>query len=142
MYQFQIYINDIQSNLLELNYKLLFQHLNKGKSPIEQYMTALKETMQEILFNQEGLKDFWAKVNRAPNQFHHLHLVYRKKELLNLPWQMAIDENRYPFLFISKSTSTVSTKGSFLLKPAPLKLLVMISSPEDLGVDGRLQYEA
>jgi tetratricopeptide (TPR) repeat protein len=137
MRQHIISFNAIEARLLAEQYQLLFRHFEEGNGPRAQYLATLKATMQQILFSQDGLKDFWLAVKDNPQQQYHLHLVYKVKELLNLPWQLAVDGN----VCISKNTSPVKRQGSLLPHPGPLKLLVMISSPEDLDIHHRLSYE-
>lgn len=135
MYQHIITFNTTETRLLREQYQLLFRHLEEGKGPREQYLAALKQTMQRILFNQAGLKDLWQQVKEDTQHPYHLHLVYKEKELLNLPWQLAVGER----IYISKSTSRVGESEP--PHPGPLKVLIMISSPEDLDIHHRLSYE-
>lgn len=140
MHQHTIQFNYGQLNLLNNQYAHLFPHFESGEGPREQYIAALKKTMQEKLLSQSGLRDFWEQVRNEPQQYHHLHLVYKQKELLNLPWQMAIDEEKYSNVYISKGTEPVKS-GPLQPDAGPLQLLVMISSPDDLTINGRLSYE-
>lgn len=140
MYEHVINFDPVQLRLLQDQHLLLFRHFEGGQGPREQYLAMLKKTMQEMLLRQSGLTHFWSKVYNEPKQYHHLHLVYKEKELLNLPWQMAVGDDNFSQVYISKGTAPVKAAP---LEPAtgPLQLLVMISSPDDLDLQHRLSHE-
>jgi tetratricopeptide (TPR) repeat protein len=129
------------SMVLKKAYGKFMHKLNLGKAIQPSYLAALTLVMQEQLYAQEALTAFWQKIEVAPESTYHLHLIHRDKELLNLPWQMAIDEEKHPSVYISKGFITEKLSVDYIPQAGPLKILIMISSPEDEHVDKRLSYE-
>ncbi|WP_315821244.1 hypothetical protein [Paraflavitalea speifideaquila] len=69
-----------------------------------EYLADLTDTMSGLLHQQKGMEAFWQTVQTQPQHSYHLHLTHKDKALLNLPWQMAIDRDAYPSLYVSKGT--------------------------------------
>ena len=127
--------------VLKKAYGKFLHKLNLGKTIQPAYLGALTLVMRQQLYAQEALAAFWENVEAAPESTHHLHLMHRDKELLNLPWQMAIDENKHPSVYISKGFTIEQQLAAYTPQAGPLKVLIMISSPEDEKADKRLSYE-
>ena len=119
-------------------YKKLTHYLETGESLPPEYFIRLRQSMQDVLYDQKELAGFWEAAQKG--DYHHLHLTHEDKALLNLPWQIAIDTTVYPSVHISKGLPS-SVMTPLTPQPGPLRILVMISSPEDLGHDKRLSYE-
>ena len=132
---------EAETNLLHAQYQALLKHLEKGRGLLQEDLPDIRNTMQNILHGQEGLQDFWKQVREHPYEHYQLHLVHADKDLLNLPWQLAVDDVQYPFVRISKGLPSAKSLASYKPRPGPLKILIMISSPEDADVSNRLSYE-
>ncbi|SIO46044.1 tetratricopeptide repeat protein [Chitinophaga niabensis] len=126
---------------LKKGYGKLLHKLNLGKTLDAAYLAALTLAMREQLYAQKKLTAFWQKAAAAPESTHHLHLVHRDKELLNLPWQMAIDGDKHPSVYISKGFIAEQPSAVYTPQAGPLKILIMISSPEDEQAYKRLSFE-
>lgn len=126
---------------LRKEYETLLHKLGQGKKLYPDYLGELTETMRALLYNQAGLQAFWQQVGEKPQEHYHLHLTHTDKTLLNLPWQMAIDEELHPFVYVSKGAAGMESLPVYQPKEGPLKILVMISSPADHAVERRLSYE-
>ena len=81
--------------------------------------------------------------------YYRLLLRHRDNEILNLPWNMAIDKNSGKSLgtirqlYLCKGISDYFKEDAhFTTTAAPLKVLVMVSAPEDLGIAEWFSYEA
>lgn len=71
-----------------------------------------------------------------------LHLTHARNDLLNLPWQLAFEADRGIDLLISKGlTTSLQLQAHQPTNPLPLKVLIMIASPEGQQIKGRLNYE-
>jgi tetratricopeptide (TPR) repeat protein len=105
----------------------------------------LKEKLTQAIANNEPLNKVLSQINSS-GDFYHANLFHPDTEILNLPWEIAIDPvsqqplNEIDRLFISKNCLDTPRKEQNL-KGGPLKVLVMISSPKDVHVKGRLNYE-
>jgi tetratricopeptide (TPR) repeat protein len=129
------------TEVLKNAYGKLLHKINLGKTLDPAYLAALTQRMRELLYAQEALTTFWQTVEATPDNTYHLHLMHRDKELLNLPWQMAIDDYKHPAVYISKGSTAAQPPVAYTPQAGPLKILVMISSPADEHVSKRLSYE-
>lgn len=141
MYHHQLVFTDDDRAKLKKRYHALMQKLEMGKMIEKHSIGDLTEAMRVILQSQKGLQPFWQQVQQDPAKHYQLHLTYADKELLNLPWHLAIDTKQYPFIHISKGATSVKSLSPYLPQPGPLRILVMVSSPEDLNYNKRLSYE-
>ncbi len=105
----------------------------------------LKEKLTQAVANNPELIAVLSQI-KSSGDFYHVNLFHPDTEILNLPWEIAIDPaskkplNEIDRLFISKNCLETPSKEQNL-KGGPLKVLVMISSPKDVQVKGRLNYE-
>ena len=67
-----------------------------------------------------------------------LALQHPDNRILNLPWELALEEHAH--LFLSKNTAA-PVDAYTANNPLPLKILVMVSAPEDSTVRSRLSFE-
>jgi len=141
MFHHALVFTDYDLVKLKKSYHALMQQLETGKEIDKHSMDELTEAMRVILQSQKELQSFWQQVKTNPAKHHHLHLTHNDKELLNLPWQIAIDTKQYPGIYISKGPTAISSGTDYHPQPGPLRILVMISSPEDLNYNKRLSYE-
>ena len=87
--------------------------------------------------------DDWEYLFQSNSQQFNLTLVHSKSEILNLPWQEARIDGKWPLFHftninISYSKKPIASCG-YSLSSLPLKVLVVISSPIDYN--NRLNYE-
>lgn len=118
-------------------YEEFIRQLEKSQGMDPEFFLSLKQSLSELLHLQTGLRDFLDRIQQNPLGTNHLHLTHKDKSILNLPWQIVFDNTA---VHISKGLPA----GSFdchTPKPGPLRILVMISSPEDLDFTKRLSYE-
>jgi tetratricopeptide (TPR) repeat protein len=141
MFIHQLTITPQEAHDLQEHHRILIEKLNKGKSLQWDYIAGLVQDMKAIFRKQSGLHSFWHQVQRDQEKHHYLHLTHDNKEILNLPWQMAIDADEYPFVYISKGFPKQLLNDQHPAQAKPLKVLIMISSPDDLGTTHRLSYE-
>lgn len=122
-------------------YHGLVRTLEYRDSIPENHLGRLIRALRRILNGQPGLQHFWTSAQGDRTNWHHLHVTHRDKELLNLPWQMAVDVEQYPAVYLSKGLPQAVIAENYELQPGPLKVLIMISSPEDSAIESRLYYE-
>jgi tetratricopeptide (TPR) repeat protein len=142
MHCHQLTFTPAEAQLLREQFGILKRFLEAGNVLPPAGHQKLTETLRHALLNQEGLQGFWHKTKHHPLDHHHLHLTDTDKELVNLPWLLAIDENKYPYFHVTKGVPDSNVPTPYLPPPGPLKILVMISSPGDLEATHRLSYEA
>ncbi|MCB0856258.1 MAG: CHAT domain-containing protein, partial [Bacteroidetes bacterium] len=71
---------------------------------------------------------------------HIVQLLHKDNRLLNLPWRLAVEDREY--LYITSGIREAENTALLTPKnPLPLKILVIVSSPEDLHEEARLSYE-
>ncbi|MEO5357919.1 MAG: CHAT domain-containing protein, partial [Nitrospirae bacterium YQR-1] len=109
----------------------------------------LKEELSYIINANSEVKAI-VKDALATGNHYALRLIDSDSEILNLPWSMAEEsETDTPLgsiesLHILKTPAAVIDKNLSDFTPhieAPLKILIMISSPLDLDYKSRLSYE-
>ena len=130
-------LTEEQEALLQAQYQQLQQQLEQGL-PLQPVLFAdLRSSMQTILEGQTDFPDI-AKFTAA--QHHTLHLMHDNNFILNLPWRLAL-ENR-DRIYLSKGLPTAATISDYqATNPLPLKILVMIASPEGGEIQHRLSWE-
>lgn len=126
-----------RTRLYELNEKFVKQ-LENGRGLQPEFFAALKQSLKELLNQQKGVQEFWKEVQKDPQGQYHLHITHKDKSILNLPWQIAVED---PAVHISKGLPATGHFDHHTPQAGPLRILVMISSPEDLDFDKRLSYE-
>jgi tetratricopeptide (TPR) repeat protein len=130
-----------EAALLRKEYETLLHKIEQGKKLHPEYLADLTDTMRTLLYEQKGMEVFWQTVQAQPQDSYHLHLTHKDKALLNLPWQMAIDRDAHPLLYVSKGAPVSKQLRIYEPKAGPLQILVMISSPINEDMDRRLSYE-
>lgn len=121
--------------LLQLQTQLAakLEQLGQLRPAMLQELTA---TMQEVLQTQVNFADYAAT---ARDKQIHLHLTHDDPAILNLPWRLAVQST--PLLFLTKGKNSMGDLPIVAAANPPLKILVMIASPEDADYDARLNYE-
>jgi len=141
MYRHLLHFTDDHRIALTDGYHALMQSLEAGTGVQKQSMDKLTAVMQALLAEQKSLQPFWEQIRTNPERPCHLHLMCKEKELLNLPWQLAIDPQRDLPIQLSKGPATDAAFPIYRPQAGPLRILVVISSPDDLDYDRRLSYE-
>ncbi|MEZ4777482.1 MAG: tetratricopeptide repeat protein [Bacteroidia bacterium] len=129
--------DDRLSDLATRYLSLLNQAKNQGLPPSA--LTPIGEALRAWLENQP---ESAACLAAAAQNSEHRTLLLRSDnpEWLNLPWRLGVAE--FPHLFLVKGNATAETLPDYFPSIAlPLKILVMIASPEDSEWDRRLNYE-
>jgi tetratricopeptide (TPR) repeat protein len=114
-------------------------------------MMPLADMLSDVINGQAEFIDLFQNKLKT-GDFFAIHLQHHDPEILNLPWCMAKDavsgkriENISQIYFINH---LVNDQGvgfadtTIDLAPLPLKILVMISSPENASYKNRLDYES
>jgi tetratricopeptide (TPR) repeat protein len=132
---------------LKRHYAGVVKHL-ENRLPLNH---SVLENLKVELTGIVNLLPEWKKVlNDIYNSgdYYRLLLRHRDNEILNLPWSMAVDKNSGKSLgairqlYLCKGIHNYfSEETNFTTTAAPLKVLVMISAPEDLGISGQFFYE-
>lgn len=141
MYRHTLLLSPREISILREEYLVLLRKLEQGNMLEKYYLATLQKGMRDILYAQPGMQDFLQQAREQPLNRYHLHLICSDKELLNLPWQMAFDDEGCPYICVSKSTAVPDPLAEYKPQAGPLKILIMISSPGDLDTDERLAYE-
>ena len=122
---------------LKQHYATLLRDLERGLPLQPRMMEELRSQMKDILHRLPGFEKIYTQ-DQAKH--HSIHLQHPDNEILNLPWRLAVEDREY--LYLSKGPATQGALPSFEPQKAlPLKILVMVSAPEDLSKQGRLAYE-
>ncbi|MEW6619028.1 MAG: tetratricopeptide repeat protein [bacterium] len=119
--------------------------LHKGSSLDISMLDELRTSLSSIVKKTPPLVSILEDISKS-NNFYHINLYHLDTEILNIPWGIAIDPvsdrplNQNPQLFISKNTLLAEPRPK-PPTPGPLKILIMLSSPKDITIEGRLNYE-
>jgi tetratricopeptide (TPR) repeat protein len=137
------------TSLKDHNTRLL-NYLEKGFPLKGSVLEALEQEMTEIVNQTEALVEVLKKIDNSGDHFV-VQLEHPDNEILNLPWTMASDNRSqrklgsigqlYLTKVIPQLYDPDPSTIQHLIFPAPLKVLIMISSPEDTPYEKRLSYE-
>jgi tetratricopeptide (TPR) repeat protein len=130
---------------LKESFNQVISFLEKGGTLNLQVLEELQQGLSAVIAGDKQFRELLEQVDKG-SDFFHLNLCHKDAEVLNLPWGIALDPvsgrflSEVPQVFISKNVLTGKTG---LKEPVggPLKILVMISSPKDVALEGRLHYE-
>jgi len=132
-----ILLTENQQSELLTRYDKVLANLEQKHFLTANLLEELKPLMRKALESQQDFADIYQQA-----ELNHciLHLMHADNRLLNLPWRLAVEERDRLYL-----TSGLEQKGalkSFVAdNPLPLKILVMVSAPEGLTHQSRLNYE-
>ena len=126
----------------------IFNYLEKNL-PLER--SILKELEAELTGIINANAEFCEVLKNIKNSgdYYHVQLLHPDNEILNLPWTLAVDNiSKQPLgdiqqLLLSKCPPEF-LKAEKIQPPQiapPLKILIMISSPEDSDTEERLSFE-
>ena len=121
--------------LSQLN-QALGEKLEKIGTLCPEMMADLTAAMKEILATQKG---YAAIAESARNLQQILHVTHSDPYIRTLPWRLATED--IPLLYLTKGKPLDQGLPILEADHPPLKILVMISSPEDATWDSRLSYE-
>ena len=125
-----------QSRALHTLHQVLGKNLEKSRTLDPEWMTELTLQMKAVLQEQPG---FPALAKSARDVQQVVHLTHPDPAILNLPWRLAVAD--LPLLFLTKGKPAAADLPLLEAEAPPLKILVMISSPEDADFESRLSYE-
>ncbi|WP_421795404.1 tetratricopeptide repeat protein [Haliscomenobacter sp.] len=123
-----------QNATLLKSYATLSTFLERAVPIPKNFHHTLKQQLSIILRTQNS----WTDLLEDFNSRHLLHLQHPDNRILNLPWELAIED--HPHVLLSKSTIALGATYS-ADNPLPLKILVMVASPENSIVRRRLSFE-
>ncbi len=134
-------------NLKELNSKIV-KFLEDRFSLKIKIIDELRQELTKVIEEQKELIEILEKVNKS-GDYYDVLLTHADNEILNLPWRMAEDPvsgkslGSIQQLLLSKCPADYFRKAGDESEPLapPLKILIMISSPEDSDYKSRLSYE-
>jgi tetratricopeptide (TPR) repeat protein len=143
-----IQLGEAQIKQLKSHYRQVIRHLEEGFPLKIKVLEVLKNGLSAIVNESSQWQEVLKALHDSDDQYC-IRLVHQDNEILNLPWSMAVDNNsqkqpgNIERLYLTKSIpGGFEGKGTdFPKAPAPLKILVMISSPEDTEWKNRLSYE-
>ncbi len=148
-------LTEIERDSLNTYYEEVVQHLEQHEPLSIQVLEKLKVALTDVVTHSSEWQKILQQVHHSGDYFC-LRLMHEDNLLLNLPWSMAVDPisgqalGTLHKLYMGKSVMDyyVDKEPDHPLAPAPLKVLVMVSAPEDeenLRQDSwkhRLSYEA
>ena len=132
-------------NELLNSHKLLVEKIESVGRLKATDLDELTQQLSKTILKQQPLLDLVNKVEKD-GEFYHVNLQHQNTQILNLPWGLAKLPgdtkilNNVERLLISKNPLKPPPKN-FQIKGGPLKILMMISSPKDIDLLGRLRYE-
>jgi len=129
-----------QIESLKAHYRKVIRHLEKGLPLKMDVLQALKDELTGIVDSHREWKSVLKNIHDT-GDYYCIHLLHPDNEILNLPWSMAVDNvSGQPLGGIARLFLAKSIPGYFNEKSkdltgaaAPLKILIMVSSPEDPG---------
>ncbi|UCH94043.1 MAG: tetratricopeptide repeat protein [Candidatus Aminicenantes bacterium] len=133
---------------LKKHFRKVLQYLESGLPLRLTMMKELADDLTKIVNHSRQWQEVLQGINDS-GEFYCVHLQHPDNEILNLPWSMAVDDiSGKPLGQIAQLYLTKTIPGYF--KPSdrdlqaaapPLKILIMISSPEDSPWGQYLSYE-
>ncbi|MFN3175514.1 MAG: tetratricopeptide repeat protein [Phaeodactylibacter xiamenensis] len=129
-----LHLTSQQQEALTNHYDHLLLKLENGRPLTPQLVEGLRQAMREALDAQPKVPNI---LEAARTQHQLVQLTHEDNTLLNLPWRLAVED--IPYLYLTKGLPASRQNEQALQNPLPLKVLVMISAPED--THARLSYE-
>ncbi len=137
-YAIELALSDQQIASLDKHYADLLANLEHKPFLTPKMLDKLRLVMRTALESQPSFAEIY---QQAKHTHTVLHLIHRDNRLLNLPWRLAVEERER--LSLTCGVQGIKQKQAFQAQAAsPLKILVMVSAPEDLNRTGRLDYES
>lgn len=132
-------LSDSQTQTLNGLYKTFAQRMEDKKQVEPALINQLHQALKTVLTGQP----FWQSIQKETAAFRHqmLHLVHTDNEVLTLPWHTAILDDKFIHLSKGFGTEGVVVEAFQPEKVLPLKILVVISMPDDLEETQRHDHE-
>ncbi|MEO0896937.1 MAG: CHAT domain-containing protein [Bacteroidota bacterium] len=131
-------LEEPQKSALLTQYDSMLKNMERLQHIPAHEQQKLADLMQTTLQQQPEFKEIWEK---PASQHHVLQLVHEDSRILNLPWRLGLEGKKG--LYLCQGHTDFSQKAPFDQPAAlPLKILVMVSSPENQSGGHRLSYEA
>ena len=132
--------------LLKKLYSDIVRYIQEGRSLKSNVLDELVKEMSSVIQDNKSIITFLESKEKT-DEHMVISLQHPDNEILNLPWISATDSSGKRIGDFESIYLTKSIPGYYNLQllfqkvPPPLKILVMISSPEDLLFKNRLSYE-
>ena len=134
---FKLLLSSAEQKALKEAYQALHTSVERRIRLQPQMLEGLQAKMRKHLFDLEGFEEIYQD---AVTNHYTVHLVHPDNEILNLPWRLAVEDRAY--LYLTKGPGEKAELSDYIPHiPLPLKILVMVSAPEDVSETGRLDYE-
>ncbi|MEM0994653.1 MAG: CHAT domain-containing protein, partial [Bacteroidota bacterium] len=134
----QHHIIDLQ--ITEADRTALLAHYDELLQKMERQLPVSLPPLQKALLEVLSKHQQWQEIEAFPSTQHHaIHLRHEDSSMLNLPWQLALEGKGYRYLSKGLPNSNEVCYEAHI--PLPLKILVMIASPENASIESRLSYE-
>jgi tetratricopeptide (TPR) repeat protein len=142
-------LSQTERDNLKVLYKDVIAHVEKEQSLCTDVLEGLKKELSAAVEASEELTGVLQEV-RDSGEHYAVQLLDSDNEILNLPWSMAVDPVSGQALagvkrfYLCKSQPELLQQDSGISHPdtgPPLKILIMLSSPEDLKWKRRLSHE-
>ncbi|MFQ5589286.1 MAG: CHAT domain-containing protein, partial [Nitrospiria bacterium] len=147
--QVHLELSDGQIAALEAHNAKLFKHLEENEPLRVRILDDLKAELSKIVNSTPGFVDVLQQISHSGDHVA-LQVLNKNNEILNLPWSMAVDDRSGQALGQLRQLNLIKSLPEYLHPVArptetaapPLKILVMISSPENADHTTRLSHEA
>lgn len=142
----EVNVSPEQIQALKASNHKLIEHLEQGEPLMPAMLGDLKAELSAIV---NGTPAFAEALDEMANSRKHMtiQLLHEDNEILNLPWTLAVDQESqkqlgdFKRLVLTKGLRGADTTLTFSKIAPPLKILIMISSPQDTDHRNRLSYE-
>lgn len=141
-------ISDADQQELKDIYSKIKKHISDTESFHWRNLIPLQEKLSQVIAEQAAITDILNKMKAPGAHFCHLNIHHPDAEILSLPWEIACNGDdgtmlsEVERLFLSKRLLAPDIDlEKPAIAPGPLKILVMISAPDDLPPQQRLNYE-
>ena len=146
----QLQITEQETQTLKNQFTALTNAIESNKFATQADISPLTNSLAQVVNTNSQLSDLLKTANNS-DEFFVVNLQHHDPEILNLPWGMAVDNhsnkqlNDLRQIYFTKGllseTGDAFPEISTELAPLPLKILVMVSSPEDATYQNRLSFE-
>ena len=122
-----------QTVALKKSYTDFVKRIKGRQTVTPEYAAQLQNQLATVLKGQKT----WQGITQQSAAFNHqlVHLLHTENDVLALPWHIATTDNAY--LHISKGFGREADAFN-PEKLLPLKILIVIAAPNDLGDEQRL----
>ncbi|MCH9006568.1 CHAT domain-containing protein, partial [candidate division KSB1 bacterium] len=144
----QLQLSKSQISSLKAHNAKIIEHLEERQPLSSKVLDALRAELTTIVNGNADFTEVLTKINSS-GEHYVVRLVHEDNEILNLPWTLAEDAAFEQPLAALQQLSLCKCPPNYLKSDdqrmaataPPLKILLMISSPEDSDWQHRLSYE-